>query len=360
MEKRLLNLVQLSVSGKNAQLQHSEYSWLRLYKMSLCHAVSALVADSLQRSFSSKLSNCIFDSETRMRWAAQVVTIERLYAHHVQAMADLAKLFASRGIRLMVMKGYGLSLDWPIPNHRTVGDLDIYCFGKWREADVLVAEECGVVVDEGHEHHTVFNFKGVAVENHYDFINTKAHRDAVLIEKKLKDLAGKNCKEVTVHGAKIYLPSADFNVLFLMRHMAQHFAGEHLILRQVLDWGFFIRAHHDEVDWNVSIDSLIESGLYTFFHQINAICVDHLGFEAEVFPPIARQARLEARIFNDILHPEFMNPKPSLGLVPVVIFKFKRWWHNRWKSQLVYKDDLLLTFFTLAWSHLKRWKSIKD
>ena len=170
----------------------------------------------------------------------------------------------------------------------------------------------------------------------------------------------KGCKEIEVHGAKIYLPSADFNVLFLMRHMAQHFAGEHLILRQVLDWGFFMRAHHKEVDWKVMREALSESGLHTFFHQINAICVDHLGFDAEVFPPIDRQERLEVRIFNDILHPEFMNQKPTSGLLAVVFFKFKRWWHNRWKSQLVYNDGLLLTFLTLGWSHIKRWESIKD
>ena len=66
----------------------------------------------------------------------------------------------------MVLKGYGLSLDWPIPNHRVVGDLDIYNFGKWKEADSFIAEQLGIKIDDGHEHHAVFNFNGVAVENH--------------------------------------------------------------------------------------------------------------------------------------------------------------------------------------------------
>lgn len=63
-------------------------------------------------------------------------------------MTDLARLYANNGIRMMVVKGYGLSLDWPVPNHRPVGDLDIYNFGKWKEADVLVAKECCIKEDD--------------------------------------------------------------------------------------------------------------------------------------------------------------------------------------------------------------------
>lgn len=261
---------------------------------------------------------------------------------------------------MMVLKGYGLSLDWPVPNHRPVGDLDIYNFGNWQEADILICKACGIKIDDGHEHHTVFNFKGVPVENHYDIINTKAHRDAPKIEDQLKALADKNCREIEIQGSKIYLPSADFNAIFLMRHMGQHFAGEHLNLRQVLDWGFFVRAHHKEVDWKAAIGFLKEIGIYTFFNQINAICVDYLGFSETCFPLIERNKGLEERILMDILHPEFAEEKPASGLISILNFKFRRWWHNRWKHPLVYKEWLLPMFMTLLWSHLRRYKTITD
>ena len=277
-----------------------------------------------------------------MQWIGQVVACERMYAKHEAAMAELARIYAANGIRMMVLKGYGLSLDWPVPNHRPVGDLDIYNFGWWKEADNVVARECGVKVDDGHEHHTVFSFQGVAVENHYDFINTKAHQDAPRIEARLKQLAENGCKEIEVHGARIYLPSPNFNAIFLMRHMGQHFAGEHLNLRQVLDWDFFMRSHSKEVDWKSTIAFLKEIGLYTFFNQINAICVDYLGFSEDSFPAICRNDNLESRI------------------IAILMFKLRRWWHNRWKHPLVYKEWLLPMFLTLLWSHLRRIKTIKD
>ncbi|WP_302428918.1 hypothetical protein [uncultured Prevotella sp.] len=45
---------------------------------------------------------------------------------------------------------------------------------------------------------------------------------------------------------------------------------------------------------------------------------------------------------------------------PILTFKFRRWWHNRWKHPLVYKEWLLPMFMTLLWSHLRRWGMIKD
>lgn len=367
LDHQLLALVRLAVNEhSSAPLAVNDCSWSELSKQAQAQGVSVLVIDGLQRYLTSHPDCRPFAKETaeekmqRMQWFGQVLGYEQMYVRHERNMAELARFYAQHGIRMMVLKGYGLSLDWPMPSHRPVGDLDIYNFGKWQEADALVAGLSGVKVDEGHEHHTVFTFKGVPVENHYDFINTKAHRDAPMIEERLKQLAETGGRGVEVQGATICLPSANFNAVFLMRHMGQHFAGEHLNLRQVLDWGFFVRAHQGEVDWPLAIAFLKEIGLYTFFNQINALCVDSLGFPEERFPIIERNDALAARILQDILHPEFDEEKPSKGLLAILAFKFRRWWHNRWKHPLVYKEWLLPMFLTLLWSHLRRYKTIKD
>lgn len=364
-DKTFLSLLRYAVNKDyDENIEFRGIDWNELRTLANSQGVSALLIDGLQNYLSKHPTP--FDSENatdklkRMQWLGQVVAYERMYTIHENAMAALAHLYAEKGIRMMVLKGYGLSLDWPVPNHRPMGDLDIYNFGKWHEADAWVKESCSIKIDVDHEHHTIFTYERVPIENHYDFINTKAHRDAPAIEKYLKRLADRNCQEIEVRGEKIYLPSADFNTIFLMRHMGQHFAGEHLNLRQVLDWGFFVNAHSEEVDWMSMVTFLKEIGLYTFFNQINAICVDHLGFSASVFPYVKRSKDLENRIFADILHPEFEEEKPSKGVLSILAFKFRRWWHNRWKHPLVYKEWLLPMFLTLLWSHLRRYKTIKD
>lgn len=362
-DKHLLTLLLMYISGEEQDIHHSEIDWKRLMKLSSSQAVTTLIIDCMQKHFVIRPDNKFFANEEDwmkfMKWIGKMIVVERNYANHKKAISDLARLYSSNGIRMMVLKGYGLSLDWPVPNHRPTGDLDIYNFGKWQDADAVVAEQYRIKVDDRHEHHTVFRFDGVTVENHYDFINTKAHRDARRIEKRLKQLA-ENCNEIKVNGTKVYLPSANFNAIFLMRHMAQHFAGDHLLLRQVLDWGFFVRAHSHEVDWDLTIAFLKEIKLYDFFNVINAICVDRLGFPDNVFPTTERQNKMEERILNDIFRPESDEKKPHVGLFAVLSFKTRRWWRNRWKHQLVYNDNLIMTFMTLAWSHLMRFETIKD
>ena len=220
MEKEnrlLLALLRLVVRQREDGIIPKKVDWEQLMSLAVKQAVTVIALDgsqyyhSIHPDFIPFASHGMSDEPQKsLQWIGQSVAYERLYVKHEQAMADLARLFATQGIRMMVLKGYGLSLDWPKPNHRPVGDLDIYTFGQWREADALVAEQLGIRVDDGHEHHTIFNYKGVLVENHYDFINTKAHRDAPKIEARLKSLAEKNCRKIEVEGTPcLFLISLD-------------------------------------------------------------------------------------------------------------------------------------------------------
>lgn len=71
---------------------------------------------------------------------------------------------------MMLLKGYGLSICWPVPEHRPVGDIDIYlgladsgcAFGHkniWKEADKVVSEKLGIKVDNTHHHHSIYFLK---------------------------------------------------------------------------------------------------------------------------------------------------------------------------------------------------------
>ena len=85
----------------------------------------------------------------------------------------------------MVLKGYACSLDWPRPEHRPCGDIDIWQFGEQKKADAAMKNE-GIEVDSSHHHHTVFYWNGFMVENHYDFINVFQHKSARRVGKNIQ------------------------------------------------------------------------------------------------------------------------------------------------------------------------------
>ena len=282
---------------------------------------------------------------------------ERRYEHYRRAIAEMAGFYNAHGFKMMVLKGYACSLNWPRPEHRPAGDIDIWQFGKQKEADAALACEMGVKINLSHHHHTVFYWREFMVENHYDFINVHTNRSSRRLEAVLKDLGRDDSHCVELFGEKVYLPSANLHALFLLSHLASHFVAVKITLRQVLDWAFFVEKQEAEVDWGWLIGVLEEYHMRDFMNCINAICVENLGFEKEVFPDEPSDPKLKDRVLCDILAPEFSEVQPK-GLLPRVMFKYRRWRANEWKRRLCYSESPWSAFWSGVWSHLLKPGSI--
>ena len=65
----------------------------------------------------------------KLRWMGEVIHgYEQRYQRYKQAIAQLARFYNSQGYRMMLLKGYACSIDWPKPEHRPCGDIDIFLF----------------------------------------------------------------------------------------------------------------------------------------------------------------------------------------------------------------------------------------
>ena len=351
----LLSLIRTIVKGAHEEHLTEDVRWEKVRKEASRQGVQGLCLDALELLPAEQRP----DKAMLLEWFGQVVSMEQQYDRHRKAIDALACFYKQNGIKMMLLKGYGLSLYWPKPNHRPAGDMDIYLGGCWQRADRLVSEQLGIPVDDGHEHHTCFSFRGVSIENHYDIVNTKANRSSRELEPLFKKIATFG-KPLTMEKSEIFLPSPTLNAIFLIRHLGQHFAGAEATLRQLLDWGFFMLHEHGNVDWELVVSTLKKVGIYRFFQQINAICVDYLGFSELSFPRIEREEALEERIINDILSPEFDEEKPQGNTLKVIFFKIRRFFANRWKRELVFREGIWTQLWYGSIAHLRRFGTIRD
>lgn len=293
-----------------------------------------------------------------LQWIGEVWQyFEQRYESYGRAIADLSGLYNSHGYKMMILKGYACSLDWPKPEHRPCGDIDIWQFGKQKEADALLEKEKGLKIDTSHHHHTVFDWRGFTVENHYDFVNVHAHKSSRKLEEIFKELGQDDGHYVELHGEKVYLPSPNLHALFLLRHMISHFAAAEITLRQVLDWAFFVEKHTKEIDWKWLSDVLEEYHMTEFFNLINAICVEDLGFNERIFPEGQYFPEIKQRVLEDILDPEYGTTEPK-KLIPRLVYKYKRWQGNAWKQKMCYGESRWSTFWSGIWNHLLKPASI--
>ena len=99
-------------------------NWDAVSKLAFQHGVGAIVFDGIQYCYDKKIP-IDMGTQTKLEWIGFVHQLEVEYQKQLDTIASLAKFYQKHGIRMMVLKGYGLSLNYPKPNHRPCSDLDI-------------------------------------------------------------------------------------------------------------------------------------------------------------------------------------------------------------------------------------------
>lgn len=343
-----LKLVRLGIGNASNSRITEKIDWDGIENIARHQGLTAVVLDGIEKLPDNNRP----PQKLLLEWIGEVIhDYDQRYVLYRRTIADMATFYNSHGYKMMVLKGYACSLDWPKPSHRPCGDIDIWQFGKQKEADALLAKEKGIRIDKSHHHHTVFNWQDFIVENHYDFINTKRHHSHRGLEKVFKEFGQDDTHYIEVNGEKVYLPSPNLHALFLVRHALNHFASTSINLRQILDWAFFAEKHTNDIDWDWLKDVLNEYHMTDFYYCINAICVEDLGFEANIFHGVQFNPSLKDRVLNDILTPEYTVENRLANIL-------KRWKGNAWKHKLCYKESIWSALWSGAWSYLIKPKAV--
>lgn len=301
--------------------------------------------------------NSLQDKILLAQWIGEVSQFyEQRYEQNLHAISDLAAFYNNHGLKMMVLKGFACSLNWPKAAHRPIGDIDIWQFGQHHQADAALTNE-GIKIDSSHHHHTVFIWRDFMVENHFDFINVHHHKSNRVLEKELKRLGEDDTQFVEVYGEKVYLPSPNLHALFLLKHTMNDFSSFSMTLRQLLDWAFHVQRYNKEIDWNWLLSIMEKFHMREFFNCINAICVEDLGFDVNIFPYIQFNPEIKGRVLDDILYPKYSVREPY-SLLPRLMYKYYRWKANEWKHKLCYEESMCSAFWSGVWSHLLKPSSI--
>lgn len=355
-----LSLIRIGIGKAHPKLTDftgfpREICWSDIQNMAAKHGLSAIVLDGIEKVRRTR-DDVRFDSLQEKilmaQWIGEVSQFyEQRYELYLQAISSLAAFYNNHSYKMMVLKGYACSLDWPKPEHRPCGDIDIWQFGLQKDADAVLSREKGIKIDYSHHHHTVFNWHDFMVENHYDFINTHRHKSHRGLEKVFKELGGNDTYSIELYGNKVYLPSPNLHALFLVRHALNHFASIGISFRQVLDWAFFVEQHGKDINWEWLNDMLENYNMKNFYCCMNAICVENLGFDASIFHGIQFNPVLKEKVLRDIMYFGY-SFEDSPSVIRKYAYMFQRWRGNIWKQKLCYKETIWSMFWNGIWSHL--------
>lgn len=335
--------------------------WEALVELSFSQGVAALAVDGLQKAYESnpELTLEIDKPELedlRYELFGGAMAVEADYPRHREVIAELMAFYRDMAVKPMLIKGYGLSLDYPIPEHRASGDIDVYLYHLGEYADQMVASRLGIGVKQNEDKHSVFEFKGVTVENHATFTNVVEYPSHRQVEEFLQAEAQK-ARSVEMGGAVMYLPTAMFNAVFLPCHIAGHFVYGGMSLKQVVDWAVFVSRHHGEIDWTRVFELAGGAGFLPLLKALNGIVVRCLGVGQECVPDDFGPEKVMERVLEELLAPTVDRRSESY------LAKACRFFGAKWKYNLVFRENYFLTFFRRGWAsfrgrHLKNSRNV--
>ena len=192
-----------------------------------------------------------------------------------EAITEIRKAFENENIKIILFKGAEIREFYPIPQHRTMGDLDCLIKKEDREkADRLFAsmgfecKECtgdvwkyvrGVVIIELHvriaSNNTLiqFDYNGYF----FDAINHAEKKGYYW------------CFEVEYH------------LCYLLYHITKHLCGTGAGIRMVFDIAIFIQNYEEKLNWKKVEKMLKETKLNLLAGAIFQLCIKWFGVEVD-------------------------------------------------------------------------------
>ncbi len=202
--------------------------------------------------------------------------------------AFVPKLFdALAGIPVVLVKGQSLALDYPDPERRQPGDIDLLLLPSSYEAakDILLPKATTVLEEAKGIWHQGMRFRSVEVEIHGS-ISTLMSRK---LDRKLAALLedqfdGRPFPTVAIGGSEIPVPEADFNAVYIFVHFLQHYWSGGVGLRQLVDWMTFVTVHKRDIHPVVLEVRLKDLGLLRLWKVFTGFAQEYLGCPVEKLP----------------------------------------------------------------------------
>lgn len=306
-------------AGKGGTVVLDEKQWGQLFNLSQQHGVTAIMFDGIMQLDEDNRP----PRKIKIAWSAEQYKVEEDYGRKSRVEQKLLRFFEQNNIPTLVLKGSALSALYPTPSHRTSADIDLYHYDKQPQADNLVKTKLGLPVSNEAHHHTKYTFDGVTVESHYDFVNQYIPHSNRKYESMLKTLA----------------PTPTFEALFLLRHMAGHFASSRITLKNLCDWALFVEKHRADVDWNTVGKATVQYDMQHFVGALMHILEKHLHIESPDGINYDVDRDISQRVLNDILDNEFGEADPKDVSLKRLVWKIRRFRANRWKIPLCYSES---------------------
>ena len=267
-------------SAKEIPGSLKEADWKELYAIAQKQALLGVLFYGIQR-LPKELAP---EQKLLMQWMAMAEQIRKQNIRLFQDSVKVCQNFENEGFANCILKGQGNALLYPDPYMRTPGDIDIYLSGGRRKIMKYVEQVCPNQVMR--YHHVDFPVMKTAIEVHFtpSYMFCPIHNRRM--QKWFKEVMGEQCAHLVSlpdgYG-EIHVPTASFNVIYILSHLYRHVFTEGIGLRQLIDYYFVLVKSEERRVKNLTTleHELKYLGLWKFAGAVMYVLHETLGLPEE-------------------------------------------------------------------------------
>lgn len=265
----MLELVRAAVLERDPVIpKGTEIDWDKLMDISAKHGLLAWVWDGMCKLPIEQQP----PRQQRINWGLSAQEIWSDYGHQQTVLKDIVKVCAQNHIRLLLLKGIGLSQMYPKPESRMSSDIDIFLFGDYKKGNKVLANNSFYYGGK----HSVFNYSGVTIENHQNFFihGTKLQKRVDYY------LFASTADSVLTEGGYHVLPVMA-GLVHLLVHSLVHLNNPHerITVRNLVDFAYYIFFHKHHLDPVECGEVMRELGLEKSFDLLLQLSEWTLGLD---------------------------------------------------------------------------------
>jgi hypothetical protein len=265
MYEELAILLKSAFRGLPLSMEFTADGWDRLLLLAQEHNIETLIYPKVKEY----LANREDLEEVLQKWRAHVYGTHIEMVSTMSTVAPLLRLCNDDGLVLMGLKGIYLRTLYSSPDFRTMGDVDFLIQEKDRMPvySHIVGLGYELAASESNADVDVYDHKtGIRLEVHKHLPEMKSHHDQGNLECDLWQSAS----EHRLPEGKIWIPSHQMHVIYLLRHMARHFVEIGFGLRQIVDLALMLEKNG--LDMLKILELAKQYGLGQFFICMLNLC----------------------------------------------------------------------------------------
>ena len=304
-EKVFFSILRSALWGTPVEMPEGFTQWGAIMKLAKTQALMGLVGDVL-------LTNSTIRANLPEKFVAKLqdvpMTSVGMHSQMNIALQLLVTTLRSHGVEPVLLKGQGLARNYPIPELRQCGDIDIYvgaekCEQAYEAMLPIVSE-----IDDKSQIWSWMHFHAsigsVMIEVHHKADRMSSSRADELYQTYIQKGLSEDLCPVRFGEMDVMTPNDNFNAFYIFHHLWRHFISSGVGLRQFCDWACFLHTHVGKLDLPFLKKMIEDLGFMKPWQVFGCFLVQDLGLPKEEFPfynekYVGKVERVREYVMND-------------------------------------------------------------